>query len=221
MAERILVVAAHPDDEVLGCGGTVAKMVAEGGEAYCLFLGEGATSREGSSKKEVQALREEAKKAAKVLGFKEVFFSSFPDNRFDSVDLLDIVKEVEKFIGKTKPDIIFTNWENDLNIDHLLTFKAVETACRPCSNNCPRRIYSFEVLSSTEWKSNAAFVPNVFVDVSGTMGKKKKAMQEYASELKEWSHSRSIEGIEALAKFRGMQSGFLCAEAFVLVRERL
>ena len=136
MTGRYLVVAAHPDDEVLGCGGTMRRMAAEGAEVYCLILGEGVTSRDGCRDadlraKELEELRSTARRANELLGVREVFFASLPDNRFDSVDLLDVVKIVERYVDELRPERVFTHGGGDLNNDHIVVSRAVMTACRP------------------------------------------------------------------------------------------
>lgn len=220
MTKKILIICAHPDDEILGAGGVIAKHVSEGEEAFCLVLGEGALSRGTASKKILDKLKKEARESAKVIGLKEIYFSDFPDNSFDSVPLLKITKKVEEYIKKIKPDIVYTHFENDLNIDHRLVFQAVMTACRPCNGFCPREIFAFEVLSSTEWQAGEGkkFSPNFYVDIEKFIGKKKAAMEKYASELRDYPHSRSLEGIEVIAKYRGIESGMKLAEAFRLIR---
>ncbi len=223
MIKKILIVAAHPDDEALGCFGTVAKLIKEGYEAYTLILGEGKTSRDDereveNKKDELEVLNTEIQKANDVIGIKKVFIESFPDNRFDSVDLLNIVKVISKIKDEIKPDIIFTHYEKDLNIDHQITYKAVITATRPMQNECVKEIYSFEILSSTEWNYPLSFSPNTFFDISDTIDLKIKAMNEYASELCEYPHPRSIEGIELSAKYHGMRVGKKYVEAFKSVR---
>lgn len=223
MNKKILIIAAHPDDEVLGCFGTVAKLIKEGYEAYTLILGEGKTSREDTrdivnNTKELDILNNEVINANKIIGIKKVFIESLPDNRFDSVDLLDIVKIVSKVKEKIKPDIIFTHYEHDLNIDHQLTYKAVITATRPMSNELVKEIYSFEVLSSTEWNYPLSFSPDTFFDISDTLNLKIDAMKEYSSELCEYPHPRSLEGIELNAKYNGQRVGRKYIEAFKSVR---
>jgi len=143
---------------------------------------------------------------------------TFFDNKFDMIPLLDIVKKVEEYIERIKPDIIYTHYEYDLNIDHRITYQAVITACRPCNIYCPKEIYSFEVLSSTEWQPNT-FNPNVFVNIENEIKDKIKALRKYKSEMRKFPHSRSIEGVRTLAKYRGMQSGLKFAEAFILMRK--
>jgi LmbE family N-acetylglucosaminyl deacetylase len=223
MNKKILIIAAHPDDEVLGCFGTVAKFIKEGYEAYTLILGEGKTSRDEkrvveNKKDELNILNNEIKKANDIIGIKKVFVESFPDNRFDSVDLLDIVKTVSKVKDEIKPDIIFTHYEHDLNIDHQITYKAVVTATRPMQDECVKDIYSFEILSSTEWNYPISFSPDIYYDISNTLDLKIKAMKEYISELCEYPHPRSLEGIELNAKYQGMRVGKKAVEAFKCVR---
>lgn len=223
MHKRILIVAAHPDDEVLGCFGTVARLIDEGYEAYTLILGEGKTSRDikrivKNKKDEIELLHTEIIKANKAIGVKKIFVESFPDNRFDSVNLLDIVKVVSKVKEEVKPDIIFTHYEYDLNIDHQITFRAVLTATRPLSNEYVKEIYSFEILSSTEWNYPLSFDPDTFYDISNTITLKLEAMKKYNSELCEYPHPRSIEGIELNAKYNGMRVGKRYAEAFKCIR---
>jgi len=223
MSKKILIVASHPDDEVLGCFGTVARFIKEGYEAYTLILGEGKTSRDDTriienKKDEIAKLNTEIQKANDVIGIKKVFVESFPDNRFDSVDLLDIVKVISKVKDKVNPDIIFTHFKNDLNIDHRITYQAVLTATRPMESECVKEIYSFEILSSTEWNYPLSFSPDTFFDISDTLNLKLEAMKEYNSELCEYPHPRSLEGIELNAKYQGMKVGKKYVEAFESVR---
>lgn len=223
MSKKILIIVAHPDDEVLGCFGTVARLIKEGYEAYTLILGEGKTSRyekriTENRKDEIQLLNTEIIKANNIIGIKKVFIESFPDNRFDSVDLLDIIKVISKVKDEVKPDIIFTHYECDLNIDHQITYKAVITATRPMKDECVKEIYSFEILSSTEWNYPLSFSPDVFFDINDTWDLKISAMKEYKSELCNYPHPRSIEGIELNAKYQGMRIGKNYAEAFKSVR---
>lgn len=222
---NILVVAAHPDDEVLGCGGTVARLVEEGHEVYVAILGEGITSRyskhEQSSQSMVEALHACSHKASEILGVSKLFIYDFPDNRFDSVPLLDFIKKVEKLVDLIQPHIIYTHHGGDLNIDHLVTHRAVMTATRPLMQ-CPvKEILAFEVPSSTEWsfgQFQPTFQANVFVDISTRMKKKIQAMFCYESEFHPYPHPRSSEGLQAIAKRWGTVVGVECAEAFQLIR---
>ncbi len=220
--KKILIIAAHPDDEVLGCFGTISKLIEQGNEAYTLILGEGKTSRVFNrneiDNKEFEILEDEALKANQSIGIKELFREKFPDNRFDNVPLLDIIKSIEKIKNKIKPDMIFTHFHNDLNIDHQITFKAVLTATRPLSYESVKEIYSFEVLSSTEWNFPTLFSPNVFIDIDQNLEQKLKAMSFYKSKLCEFPHPRSLEGIKLQAKMQGLRVGLKNAEAFKLIR---
>ena len=221
--KTILIVAAHPDDEVLGCFGTVARLIQEGYVAYTLILGEGKTSREknrdtSKHSEEFKVLNKEIIEANQTIGIKKTFIYDFPDNRFDSVDLLDIVKVIDTMKQKINPNIIFTHYENDLNIDHKITYQAVITATRPMENESVKEIYSFEILSSTEWQYPISFSPDVFFDIKDTIELKLSAMKCYKSELCEYPHPRSLEGIELNAKYNGMRVGKNYVEAFKSVR---
>ena len=223
----ILVVAAHPDDEILGVGGTAAKHAACGDEVYAIILGEGQTSRgdkrEDISQDVVKELHKNTMKSAKAIGYKDVFFADFPDNRFDQVDLLDIVKVVEKKVRELRPEVIYTHYSGDLNIDHQYTARAVLTATRPIGDYPVKEIYAFETLSSTEWNfdysDQPAFCPNAYVDITDYYHKKEEAMNCYVSELCEFPHPRSLEGMDVLSKTRGMTVGMQRAEAFMLIRK--
>lgn len=223
MSKKILIIVAHPDDEVLGCFGTVARFIKEGYEAYTLILGEGKTSRDEIRKvenkeKEIKILNAEIQKANNTIGVKKVFVESFPDNRFDSVDLLDIIKVISKVKDEIKPEIIFTHYEYDLNIDHQITYKAVITATRPMKDESVKEIYSFEILSSTEWNYPLGFSPNTFFDIGETLDLKIRAMKEYQSELCIYPHPRSLKGIKLNAEYQGMRVGKKYVEAFKSIR---
>lgn len=221
---KVLVIVAHPDDEALGCGGTVAKHAQSGDEVYCLILGEGIVAREGSVasiEKGKEALKQDALRAAKILGIKELIFKDFPDQRLDTIPLLDVIKSIEEVKQRIKPDIIYTHHQGDLNIDHQITFKAGLTACRPMKDESVKEIYSFEIPSSTEWNSPEVqnyFMPNVFVDISDTFKKKLEAIEAYQSETREYPHPRSPRALEIIARHWGVTVGKELAEAFRLVR---
>lgn len=219
----ILIVTAHPDDEVLGCGGTVARFVQEGYEAYTLILGEGVTSRDPQREPEkrryeLELLKNQAKEANRLLGVTEVFFYDFPDNRFDTVPLLNLVKVVESIIERVQPTIVFTHSLADLNIDHRITHQAVLTATRPFSPTFARKVYGFEIPSSTEWNFSSSFRPQVYIDIHPTLEIKLQAMRCYESELRKYPHPRSIDGLRIRAQERGMEAGLLYAEAFEAIR---
>ncbi|MBT3981941.1 MAG: PIG-L family deacetylase [Bacteriovoracaceae bacterium] len=220
--KTVLIIAAHPDDEALGCGATISFLASSGHNVHGLILSQGKASRDGKSvEKEVETLSGEIEKSSKVLGFKDMSVLNFADNRFDSVDMLDIVKEIEIIKDKVQPDIVFTHHAGDLNIDHRIAHIATLTAFRPISGEKNTSIYSYEVPSSTEWNSYSAesvFIPNTFVDVGSTIEKKVEAMGCYQSELREYPHPRSLDYLKVLASHRGVQSGKQFAEAFCLIR---
>ncbi|NQT06213.1 MAG: PIG-L family deacetylase [Candidatus Omnitrophica bacterium] len=219
----ILVVAAHPDDEILGCGGTLARLIKEGFNAATLILGEGITSRDTKRRKkarmdDIKRLQNEAHKANDAIGVKKLFIYQFPDNRFDKTPLLDIIKVIEKVKDKINPSIIYTHHWNDLNVDHRIVFKAVLTACRPMRGEETKEIYSFETPSATEWNYPNRFNPNVFIDISETIDRKIKALKIYKTEYRNFPHPRSDKSVRNLAKLRGSVVGLSHAEAFECVR---
>ncbi len=219
----ILVVAAHPDDEILGCGGTVARLVGEGHRAVTAILGEGKTSRDPERDRsrragELRSLQQEMRRANEKIGIQEVVGFDLPDNRFDTVALLDIVKIVEELKARYRPEVIFTHSEHDLNIDHQVLFRAVLTATRPQPGEVVREVYSFEVQSSTEWRFPLNFSPDVFYDIGDTLEAKIAAMDCYGSELRDFPHPRSLEAIRLNAKIWGVRSGLTHAEAFKTIR---
>ena len=220
MVKIVLIVAAHPDDEVLGCGGTIARHVAEGDVVHVVFMADGVSSRNGEFQQALSERQLAQNKAIKILGIHSSFSLGFPDNRLDSVAMLDIVQPLEKLINDIRPDTVYTHHHGDLNVDHRLTCQAVLTACRPQPSCSVREILTFEVMSSTEWAgiSQPAFEPNVFVDISEYWVQKMKALEAYHLEMRKVPHSRSMENLKALAIYRGHSVGFLAAEAFITIR---
>ncbi len=220
MTKNILAVVAHPDDEILGVGGTLCKHARDGDSVTVLILADGESSRDdGDDAGKIGARQKAAKKAGEILGVQNVFFSDFPDNRMDSVVLLDIIKVVESHFTKIKPDVVYTHHGGDLNVDHRLTFEAVMTASRPIQGGAyPKEIYTFETLSSTEWGVHGAFVPNVYVDIEEVFDQKLAALKVYESEMRPFPHPRSYEAVEALAKLRGSTVALNIAEAFACIR---
>jgi LmbE family N-acetylglucosaminyl deacetylase len=224
-ASTVLVVAAHPDDEILGCGATAARLVQEGCDVYFAILGEGITSRHGTRESadagQLSLLQEHARAAGRKIGVKEVFLHRLPDNRLDTVPLLEVVKRVEDLMDRLKPEIIYTHHGGDLNVDHGIVHRAVLTATRPVAGQVVREIYAFEVPSSTEWafqRLEPAFRPNVFVDVASTLEAKIAAMACYQTEARPFPHPRSSEALRAIATRWGSVAGYGAAEAFELVR---
>jgi LmbE family N-acetylglucosaminyl deacetylase len=222
---RILVLAAHPDDEVLGCGGTIARLSQEGNELYIAILGEGITSRYKSrndvDSELLKELRLQTNDVASYLGAKELFIHDLPDNRFDTIPLLEVIKIIEGLICNLGPQILFTHHCGDLNIDHRIVFTATLTAARPMMNCSVKQIYAYEVPSATDWSMGCikpVFCPNVFLDISDTLEKKIEAMNLYDKEIRIFPHPRSAESLRALARQRGVISGVMAAEAFELIR---
>ena len=219
-----LVVAAHPDDETLGAGGVTARWSGEGREVHWLILGEGVTSRSAERASvdpaALSGLRRECAAAAEILGAAEVTHAGLPDNRFDSVDLLEVVRIVEETVARTGADLVLTHHPGDVNVDHRITHDAVLAATRPTPGHSVRTLLTFEVPSSSEWSfgSRAPFAPDVFVDISDTVEAKTQALRAYASEVRESPHPRSPEAVLALARHRGATAGVDVAEAFQLVR---
>lgn len=225
MSRSVLIVAAHPDDEVLGCGGTIAKLADEDTLVHVAFLADGVFSRAGeqtTQQRELKARRTAAKSACKILGVKTVSFGDFPDNRMDTIPLLDVIQAVETLLAKHQPKMVFTHYAGDVNIDHRRLHEAVVAACRPQTGHPVKTLLCFEVPSSTEWQlpgSAPAFTPNWFVDISATLERKLAALEAYRSELRSWPHPRSRQGVEHLAHWRGATIGVDAAEAFILGRQ--
>ena len=227
MAISVVIVAAHPDDEVLGCGGSIARHADAGDHVQVLIVAEGATSRQqqrdrGQVDTELSELAYAAQKAGEILGSTGVELLDLPDNRLDSIDRLDLVKLIEARIERYQPQIVYTHHAGDVNIDHRRLHEAVVTACRPTPGHSVKRLLSVEVASSTEWQppgSAPAFQPNWFVDISEQWDRKRLALEAYASEMRPWPHARSIQALEHLARWRGAQVGVQAAEAFCLLRQ--
>ena len=217
----VVIFAAHPDDDILGCGGTIAKLTQEGSKVHVVFLADGESSRDDIADIDNLILqrKQNAKKALKILGCDSIEFINFPDNRLDSLDLLDVVKRIEGFIDAYKPYTVITHYQHDLNIDHQITHNAVVTACRPQPGYCVKELLFFEVPSSTEWNLSNAFMPNCYVDISSTLSLKIEALNTYKNEMKSFPHPRSIKAIESLSYFRGASSGCGAAEAFIIGRK--
>ena len=227
MTNSVLVVAAHPDDEVLGCGGTIARHSDAGDQVQVLIVAEGATSRQEQRNRnqatdELFGLAQAAQKAGAILGAQGVELLGLPDNRLDSLERLDLIKQIEERIERHQPQVVYVHHAGDVNIDHRRLHEAVVTACRPMPGQPVKRLLSFEVASSTEWQppgSAPAFQPNWFVDISAQWIRKREALEAYASEMRPWPHARSREAVEHLARWRGAQVGVEAAEAFCLLRQ--
>ncbi len=217
---QIQIVAAHPDDEALGCGGTIARHAAAGDLVDVVFLTDGVGAR-GTERDAIAARRRAAEAACAILGARRVQFGEFPDNRMDSIALLDVVAWLESAIKDVAVDIVYTHAGGDLNIDHRIAHQACMTLFRPLPRSRTNGIFAFEVPSSTEWSSEAigsGFRPDRFVDVSATIDKKLRALEAYGSEMHAFPHARSLVAVKALATWRGASVGLEAAEAFQTLR---
>ena len=224
MKRNILVLAAHPDDEVLGCGGTIARYISDGDFVHVAFISDGVFSRDEEDyvqAEELKSRRNSALSALKALGVDSVSFFDFPDNRLDTIATIEIAKVIEKLISKHQPDIVFTHHSGDVNVDHRVIHEATVVACRPQPDHCVKTILCYEVASSTEWQfpgKHQDFCPNYYVDIGPFLDKKICSLGEYEFELREWPHPRSLKAIKHLAHWRGSSVGVDAAEAFMVAR---
>jgi LmbE family N-acetylglucosaminyl deacetylase len=219
---RILVVAAHPDDETLGAGGTVARYVQEGTEVWVCLLCDGVTARHS----ETELQRDCAQQACDVLGVSNVVFCDLPDQGLDALPLIEVIRPIERCVREFGPEVVLTHFKEDVNQDHRIAFAATMVATRPSSTTPVRKVMCYETASSTEWAApfpGGVFAPNVFIDITATLDKKIEAMSVYAnthiSEVKPYPHPRSYEAIEIYAKRQGVVVGAGAAETFMLVRD--
>jgi len=217
---KVLVLAAHPDDELLGLGGTVARHADAGDEVIAVIASEGATSRYASDA--AATLEASCRAAAVVLGIREVRFLGFADQRMDTVPLIEVTQRIEAVVREVRPDTVYTHHWGDLNRDHRVVSEATQVACRPVGGNYPRRVYCFETPSSSEWSAPdpaSQFTPTRFVDVTATIDRKLRAMACYPSEVRPAPHPRSLDGLRARAAVWGHTVGVGYAEAFVVLRQ--
>jgi LmbE family N-acetylglucosaminyl deacetylase len=219
---RVLTVAAHPDDETLGAGGTMAWHAARGDTVWACVLTDGVTSRH--DRVELQA--ECARRACDTLGVERLVLVGLPDQRLDTLSLLDVITPIEQCIDELRPDVVLTHFAGDVNEDHRLVARATMVATRPVAGSSVRRVCAFEVPSSTDWAPpipGSVFTPNLYVDISDTLDTKLTAMKAYAdtfhSEVRPYPHPRSMEALTAYAQRHGVASGLLAAEPFMLLRE--
>jgi LmbE family N-acetylglucosaminyl deacetylase len=224
MSLRVLVFAPHPDDEVLGCGGAIARHASKGDPVCVAILTNAAVGApEIYSPDYVTRIRKEARQAHNKLGVHSTVFEELPAPRLDSIPNYQIAEVVAKIIQVQQPDIVYVPHGGDRHLDHWAVSQAVQVACRPNSECGVRRLLAYETLSETEWgdvNAGSAFVPNWFMDISGFVDRKLRAMEQYNSQLKSFPHPRSLSAIEALAMWRGASAGFEAAEAFMLIRQR-
>lgn len=219
---RLLTVAAHPDDETLGAGGTMAWHAARGDTVWACILADGASSRHDKVAQQAEC----AVRAAGLLGLDRLVMVGLPDQRLDMLSLLDVITPIEECIEELQPDVVLTHFPGDLNEDHRLVARATLVATRPVTGSPVSRVCSFEIASSTDWAPpipGSVFAPNLYVDISATLDIKLTAMKAYAdtfvSEVRPYPHPRSLEALTAYAQRHGAASGLLAAEPFMLLRE--
>lgn len=220
MSENILILAPHPDDEVLGCGATIKKLSEAGNQLFVLVVTRG--SSKFYSDEKILNVRNEALLAHKLLGVKQTFFLDFPAPELDTVPLADISKEISKVLSDNKINVLYLPHRGDIHNDHRVVFNAGLVAARPVGEYFVKEVYAYETLSETEWAApfaDDAFIPTCFVNVENTLNSKMEAMKCFKSQLKAFPNPRSLETIEALAKFRGSTVGFKAAEAFMVIRQ--
>ena len=215
MTRSVLVIAPHGLDEALGCGGTMARHADEGDKVHVLILCGDGSGRDA-------ARRVAATKAAQILGAKPPQFSGFPENRSDTVPLLEIVGAIEKCAAEVKPEIVYVTHGGNLNVDHQTSFRAAVTALRPVPGSSVHAIYTYEILSSTDWAPagiREPFRPTRFVGIAAQLDRKMKALESYGDEMRPAPHARSVTNARRLAELRGATAGMAAAEAFEIVRE--
>lgn len=226
--KKIMVIVAHPDDEIIGIGATINKLTNEfNSDVKCLILGEGITSRDisrdlKSRAKDLEIHQKNIISAQKIIGYSGLSTYNFPDNRFDSIPLLDIIKVIENEKKIFSPEIIFTHHGGDLNIDHQITNRAVFTATRPLKDETVKSIITFETFSGTEWQASnhpEKFSPNLFIEISkDNLKAKKLAMKSYLFERRNFPHPRSEKALEISAQKNGIIVGYSLAESFCIIR---
>ena len=214
---KVLVISPHPDDEVLGCGGTIAKYLNEGVDVFLCIVTKAYTPEWSN-----QFLRnrpKEIQNVNRILGIKKTYLLDFPTVKLDTIPQKDLNDALANVVNKIKPNIVYIPSKGDLNKDHRIVFECALTALRPITHKVGR-ILTYETLSETEWgRPIESFAPNVYIDISDTFNKKIESMKAYKSEIRKYPHPRSIKGIEILARKRGFEIGVEYAEAFMLIRE--
>ncbi len=219
---KILIIAPHPDDEVLGCGGTIKKYARKGDEVYLCIVTKAYVP--DWSEQFIKEREKEINCAKKTLGIKQVSFLNLPTVKLDTIPQKQLNDSISECVQRISPDVLFLPFPGDINKDHKLVSESALVAARPKPENPIKKVFCYEVLSETEWAKPAqkiedVFVPNFYEDISDFLDDKLKAMECYKSELKNYPHPRSLEGIITLARKRGTESGLKAAEAFMLIRE--
>ena len=223
--KKVLVISAHPDDEVLGAGGTVAKLTAKGAECHLLIVTDGSSSQYRDSDKLaeiIEAKKRETQNCADILGIKSIHYGGLPDMKLDVVPHVEINQAIEKVIDELQPNTVFTHFWGDVNMDHQNVYKSTLVAVRPVLGQVVKELYCYRVPSSTEWtpnKEDTMFMPNYFVDIEKYAEQKYKAFACYATELREYPHPRSVQYLRETDKTAGLRVGLIAAEEFVMLRK--
>ena len=225
--KKILIIAAHPDDEVLGMGGTIAKLVMDGKEVDLLIVTDGSSSqyRDSDNLQEIiEGKKQETRRCADILGIKNIYYGGLPDMKLDAIPHIEVNHAIERTIDLVKPDTVFTHFWGDVNCDHQNVYKSTMVAVRPVLGQVVKELYCYRVPSSTEWTPNKAdtmYMPNVFIDISEVTSVKYEAFACYSTELRDYPHPRSVQYLKETDKAAGLRVGLLAAEEFVLLRQLL
>lgn len=223
--KKILVIAAHPDDEVLGMGGTIAKLVKSGSVVDVLIVTDGSSSQYRDSDHLaviIEAKKKETRNCADILGVRDIYYGELPDMKLDATPHIRINKAIEDVIDKVQPDTVFTHFWGDVNCDHQNVYKSTLVTVRPLMGQVVKEVNCYRVPSSTEWTPNKAdtmFMPNVFVDITEVAEQKYKAFACYTTELRDYPHPRSVQYLRETDKAAGLRVGLFAAEEFVLLRK--
>lgn len=221
---KILVIAAHPDDEIYGMGGTIARLKDEGNELHLLIVTDGSTAQyrdKADIDEIIKAKKKETEKAASIVGFSSVHYGKLPDMRLDITEHIEVNKVIEDIINEIKPDTVFTHFWGDVNLDHRCIYQSTIVATRPVFGQSVKEVYCYSVPSSTEWqpKISEQFAPNYFVDISKYVQQKYAAIEAYETELRDFPHPRSVETVSVQDKASGLRIGLSAAEEFVVLRK--
>lgn len=216
--KRVIVLSAHPDDETIGCGGTISLLKQKNFDVRVVFFTNGISSRT-KDKNKIKNRLKCIDEVEKILKFKILHHFNFNDNEMDQISTLTVAKSIEKIISDFKPSIVFTHWKNDINVDHRKVYDATIVATRPYPSQVVKNIYSYEVLSSSNWNFSSSFNPNFFIDISSVYKKKIDALKKYKTEILKNPHTRSLSNISCQNSLRGNQIGVKYAEAFEVIRQ--
>lgn len=215
--KKVLVIAAHPDDELLGLGGTIALHSGAGHHVTCVVAAAGSLKHDADGKNMVH---EQARRAASILGVHELKLLEFPDQGLDRLSLVEIISPLEAIVETVRPDVVYVQYGYDINRDHQILFQAALVATRPMEKFI-EAIYSFDTVSSTEWAYPRSFVPDTWVDISSTLEQKIEAMKCYETELRDWPHPRSLHSLRVKAESAGSQVVSEASECFMTIRRVL